>query len=101
MPHDLPNWSTVYDYFRQWRQDGTWEKVLLSLRREVRQREGREPEPNAAIIDTDVDKLSRGQNLSPIFAIRPGLRASNRTKEPVSRPVKCELCNWESLDMRE
>ena len=52
MPHDLPNWSTVYDYFRQWRQDGTWEKVLLSLRREVRQREGREPEPNAAVIDS-------------------------------------------------
>src|SRR4026208_1827092 len=26
LPHDLPNWATVYDYFRQWRQDGTWEK---------------------------------------------------------------------------
>jgi transposase len=27
MPHDLPPWSTVYDYFRQWRADGTWERI--------------------------------------------------------------------------
>jgi len=58
MPHDLPNWSTVYDYFRQWRQDGTWDQVLAALRREVRQREGREPEPSAAVIDSQSIKTS-------------------------------------------
>lgn len=58
MPHDLPNWSTVYDYFKQWRQDGTWDTVLLTLRREVRRREGREPEPSAAVIDSQSIKTS-------------------------------------------
>ena len=58
MPHDLPNWSTVYDYFRQRRQDGTWDQVLAALRREVRQREGREPEPSAAVIDSQSIKTS-------------------------------------------
>lgn len=50
MPHDVPNWATVSNYVRQWRQDGTWEKVLGTLRREVRTRERRKPEPSAAVI---------------------------------------------------
>jgi putative transposase len=27
MPHDLPPWGTVHFYYRQWRIDGTWERV--------------------------------------------------------------------------
>src|SRR6266699_203243 len=30
-PHDLPPLSTVYSYFRQWRLDGTWQKMLDAL----------------------------------------------------------------------
>jgi cellulose synthase/poly-beta-1,6-N-acetylglucosamine synthase-like glycosyltransferase/transposase len=30
-PHDLSPMSTVYDYFRQWRLDGTWQKLLAAL----------------------------------------------------------------------
>src|SRR4030065_76459 len=36
MPHDLPPWSTVYDYFRQWRKDGTWERINAALREKLR-----------------------------------------------------------------
>ena len=25
IPHDLPNWSTVYLYFREWKRAGIWE----------------------------------------------------------------------------
>ena len=31
MPHDLPPWGTVWWYFRKWRRDGTWERVLDAL----------------------------------------------------------------------
>jgi putative transposase len=58
MPHDLPIWGTVYDYFRQWRQDGIWDEVLKTLRQEVREREGRESEPSAAVIDSQSIKTS-------------------------------------------
>ena len=34
-PHDLPPRSTVYDYFGQWRLDGTWQKILDALHPEV------------------------------------------------------------------
>ena len=38
MPTDLPPWSTCYDYFRKWRDDGTWSKVNDALRTRVRHR---------------------------------------------------------------
>lgn len=52
LPHDLPPWKTVYHYFRLWRVDGTWEHLNTILRREVRQAQGRDAEPSAAIIDS-------------------------------------------------
>ena len=48
LPHDLLPKSSVYDYFAQWRDDGTWTKILTVLRERVRKEAGREPTPSAA-----------------------------------------------------
>src|SRR5215467_11975648 len=58
IPHDLPNWSTVYLYFREWKQAGIWEQVNAVLRRDVRVSLGRDPEPSAAILDSQSVKSS-------------------------------------------
>jgi len=58
MPHDLPPWSTVYDYFRQWRLDGTWERMNTALREKLRTTLGREAQPSAAIIDSQSVKTT-------------------------------------------
>lgn len=58
LPHDLPPWSTVYDYFRQFRADGTWARLNQVLREQVRLQEGREATPSAAIIDTQSVKTT-------------------------------------------
>ncbi len=58
MPHDLPPWSTVYDYFRQWRIDGTWERINTALREKLRPQIGREATPSAAIIDSQTVKTT-------------------------------------------
>jgi putative transposase len=58
LPHDLPNWSTVYLYFRLWKQAGVWEQVNAALRRDLRVSLGREPEPSAAILDSQSIKSS-------------------------------------------
>ncbi len=58
LPHDLPAWQTVYQYFSHWRDDGTWERLNGELRIEVRQTVGKEGEPNAAILDSQSVKSS-------------------------------------------
>ncbi len=56
LPHDLQPKSTVYDYFAQWRDDGTWQRFLDALRQQVRVAVGREPSPSAGCIDSQTVK---------------------------------------------
>jgi putative transposase len=58
LPHDFPPWKTVYHYFRSWRLDGTWEKVHAALRERVRVRFERNPQPSAAIADSQSVKTT-------------------------------------------
>jgi putative transposase len=58
LPHDLPPWQTVYHYFRIWRKDGLLEEIHKFLREEVRKKAGRNPEPNAGIIDSQSVKTT-------------------------------------------
>jgi putative transposase len=58
LPHDLLPKSSVYDYFAQWRDDGTWTKMLRALRERVRREAGREATPSAACIDSQSVKTT-------------------------------------------
>ena len=58
LPHDLPVWSTVYDYFRKFRRDCVWQRLHDALRDQVRRSDGREASPSAAIIDSQSVKTT-------------------------------------------
>ena len=58
LPHDLLPKSTVYDYFAQWRDDGTWEKMVQALREQTRVQAGREPTPSAICIESQSVKTT-------------------------------------------
>jgi putative transposase len=32
LPHDFPPWKTVYNYYQQWIQDGTWQAINADFR---------------------------------------------------------------------
>jgi len=52
LPHDLPNWSTVYSCFHRWSWNGTLDKIHAALRDHVRKQEGKEPQPTAGSFDS-------------------------------------------------
>ena len=58
LPHDLLPKSTVYDYFAQWRDNGTWAKIVQALRERTRVAAGREPTPRAVCIDSQTVKTT-------------------------------------------
>ena len=58
LPHDVLPKSTVYDDFAQWRDDGTWAKIVKALRERTRVAAGREPTPSAACIDSQSVKTT-------------------------------------------
>jgi putative transposase len=58
LPHDLLPKSTVYGYFAQWRDDGTWGRMVTALRSQVRRSAGREATPSAGCIDSQSVKTT-------------------------------------------
>ena len=56
LPQEYPPWQTVYYYFAQWRDNGTWARLNDQLRRMVRRHAGREETPSAASIDSQTVK---------------------------------------------
>lgn len=51
MPADFPAWGRVCTFFRRWREHGLIAEFHDRPRERVREREGREAEPSAGIID--------------------------------------------------
>jgi len=58
LPREFPPWKTVFHYFRAWRLDGTWAKMNRALRRRLREKLGRDPEPSAGIVDAQSAKTT-------------------------------------------
>lgn len=60
LPHDLLPKSTVYEYFSQWRNDGTWQQLMDTLRVTVRKQQApsQEPTPSAASLDSQSVKTT-------------------------------------------
>ena len=52
LPHDFPKWPTVYEYFRNWGRDGTWENMNEKLCKYVRVIEEHHPDPSASALDS-------------------------------------------------
>jgi putative transposase len=82
MPHDLPPWQVVYQYFWRWRQDGTWQRMHDLLRGDVRVAAGKRRQPSAGILDSQsVKTTEKGGSgaLTPINKSRGASATSSST----------------------
>lgn len=57
LPHDVPCWQTVYDYYGRW-QRARWEQINQTLPEQVPVAAGREHSPSAGIIASQSTKTT-------------------------------------------
>jgi len=95
---DFPPKSTVYDYFRLWKDDGIRQHIHDTLRGEVRAQAGRDATPSASIINSQSIKTtekrgsrrrrwqcrSRSESAGFPFNPKAGLVALNRSSGAMS-----------------
>jgi putative transposase len=58
LPKEFPPWNLVWQYFRRWRDDGTLERMRLTLNRRVRKKRGKKPLPSVVIADSQSVKTA-------------------------------------------
>lgn len=59
LPFDFPPWQTVYRYFAEWRDNGTFRELHRNCYRIIRFTEGRDPSPSIVCIDSQSIKTGK------------------------------------------
>src|SRR5437764_13106582 len=105
LPREYPAWQSVYTYFRQWRDDGTWQRLHDTLRAQVRRRVGRHKQPTAGALDSqsvkttplpgvrgyDAGKKVNGRKRHILLHTLGLLMAGRRTYAAISDPAGAKL----------
>lgn len=79
-PPAFPPWPTVYGYFRAFLAAGTWESIRHQLLMMLREQEGREASPTAAIIDSQsVKTTEKGDLVATMQPRRSGAGSARRS----------------------
>ncbi len=58
LPKEFPKWQSVYTYCRNWRNDGTWQRIHDTLRSMLRQHARRHKHPTAGCVDSQSVKTT-------------------------------------------
>jgi putative transposase len=78
LPDSFPPWPVVYNQFRRWQKNGTWDRVHDTLRDKLRTTASRNPQPTAAVIDAQSTKTTEKGGYVAMMLVRRS-RAGNDT----------------------
>jgi len=76
LPTDFPPYSTVFDYYNQWRKEKVWQRLNDTLRQQVRVAEGRNAQPSAAALDSQSVKTTEKGGSAAMTAANKSRAAS-------------------------
>src|SRR5689334_8591491 len=88
-PPAFPPWQTIYGYFRAFLKAGVWETIRHHLVMMLREQEGREASPTAAIIDTQSVKTTEKDTMLPIKGVlrRASVKGAGLRGDPQARAL--------------
>jgi transposase len=88
-PPAFPPWQTIYGYFRAFLKAGVWESIRHHLVTTLRESEGREASPTAAIIDTpSVKTTGKRYHVAGQGGIASGRREGCRSARRPYKPAR-------------
>lgn len=93
LPHDFPNWHTVYNHFRDWQNLGTWEKINRELVKECRQQQGKASEPTGAVIDSQTVRTTEKGALAEDMMEQK----NSREEKGISSSTRKGFCSKQKL----
>src|SRR3954469_8220157 len=90
-PPAFPPWRTIHGYMRAFADEGVWETIRHHLVVMLREREGREASPSAAIVDAQSVKATEKGGLAATTRPRRSGAGSGTSR---STPAACSSECW-------
>ncbi|KAA1053057.1 hypothetical protein FH063_003253 [Azospirillum argentinense] len=88
-PPAFPPWSTVYRYFRAFLEAGVWETLRHHLVVMLREQEGRDPTPSAAILD--IQSVKTTEKEGRVASTRPRRSRAASVTSPSAPQASCSV----------